>query len=113
MDEQVERYLTKVRDVSKEWARAKGEMVMLENNKHVVMANLWERYKDGKTVRDREMLVYCDPEFDTWAKGYAAAVTLEAELRWKLKCAEWKVDLFRTQEATRRQEMKMTPLVRP
>lgn len=108
----VETYLTEVRKLAEEWAIAKGNLVRLQEFKHPLFARLYQKheYSDDqigtRTVKATEQYAYADPDYEEWVKGVSAATEVEAKLRWRLRVAEWYVDLWRTKQANERMERK-------
>jgi len=61
-----------------------------------------------KTIIAQERDAYAHLEYQELLKGIREAVTIEEELRWHMVAAQARIDIYRSQEATARMEMKAT-----
>jgi hypothetical protein len=84
-----------------EYASAKGKQVYLEEFRKTKKAMLMIK-SDGKTVADREAFAYCHPEYVEVIEGIGAATEAAELLRYQLKAAELRVEIWRSQEASNR-----------
>ena len=89
------------------FAKAKATRVYLEefrkSKKALLMASC-----DEKAAVAREQYAYAHPEYTALLDGLRTAIEIEETLRWSLIASQLKVEVWRTREASARQEMKAT-----
>jgi hypothetical protein len=90
----------------KEYAKAKAERTYLEEFRKSKKALLFQQAPEG-TVADRESYAYAHPEYTGLLDGLKVAVEREEELRWMLIAAQARIEVWRTEESTKRAEMKL------
>ena len=94
---------------SGDYAKAKAQRVLLEEWRKSKKALLMkEAMLKFEAVNAQEREAYSHPEYQELLKGLAAAIEVEEELKWKLEAARMRVDCWRTEESTKRMEMKAT-----
>lgn len=94
---------------SGDYAKAKAQRVYLEEFRKSKKALLMkEAMLKFEAVNAQEREAYSHPEYQELLKGLAAAIEVEEELKWKLEAARMRVDCWRTEESTKRMEMKAT-----
>lgn len=94
---------------SGDYAKAKAQRVLLEEYRKSKKALLMkEAMSKFEAVNAQEREAYSHPEYQELLKGLAAAIEVEEELKWKLEAARMRVDCWRTEESTKRMEMKAT-----
>lgn len=94
---------------SGDYAKAKAKRVFLEEFRKSKKALLMkEAMSKFEAVNAQEREAYSHPEYQELLKGLAAAIEVEEELKWKLEAARMRVDCWRTEESTKRMEMKAT-----
>lgn len=81
-------------------AKAKSERIQCEEFRKTIKAQVIS--KATGTVQERESAAYASDEYKTNLDGYVAAVEREELLRWKMKSAELKIEIYRTQQANNR-----------
>jgi hypothetical protein len=91
----------------KNFAKAKAERVYLEEYRKSLKAILMKRSMES-AIGAQEREAYAHPEYDTLLKGLKAAIEAEEKLRWDLIGAQARVDIWRTEQANNRNEMKAT-----
>ena len=87
------------------FAQAKATRVQLEEyrkSKKAILANLEEGSLGAK-----EMFAYAHPEYIQLLFDIKQAIAEEEELRWKLEAAKLRVEVWKTEEYTKRVEMKL------
>ena len=87
------------------FAQAKATRVQLEEyrkSKKAILANLEEGSLGAK-----EMFAYAHPEYIQLLLDIKQAIAEEEELRWKLEAAKLRVEVWKTEEYTKRMEMKL------
>jgi hypothetical protein len=103
---EVEGYLSQIEQTAPEYAKAKAETYQLTEYKKTQRSVLYSRAV-GKTVADKENWVSMQPEVTKTIEGIAVAIENEERLRWELKVAELKIEVWRTEQANRRLEHKI------
>lgn len=99
--EQVESALDYLAESAKAFAEARGLRVWLEESTRTVKASV-SIEAAGKTVADREATAYASQEYRDHLRKLRDAVTQEELLRAYRGAASAKVELYRTQESSRR-----------
>jgi hypothetical protein len=94
---------------SKEYAKAKSERIYLEefrkSKKALLMKAALEMGYETVSAQERE--AYSHPEYIELIKGLSAAAAVEEELRWRLESARMRYEIWRTESANARLEMKV------
>lgn len=92
----------------KRYAQAKAERVYLEEYRKSQKALLMKEAEVAgeKTAAAQEREAYAHPDYIDLLKGLQAAVAVEEELRWGLVAAQARIDVWRSREASARQEIK-------
>ena len=94
---------------SGDYAKAKAQRVYLDEFRKSKKALLMkEAMLKFEAVNAQEREAYSHPEYQELLKGLAAAIEVEEDLKWKLEAARMRVDCWRTEESTKRMEMKAT-----
>jgi len=101
-EEAIERLLEKYRDAAKKYAKAKGDRVYLEQFRKSKKAMLVKQVQG--TVQEREAHAYAHPDYLEVLDGIRAAWQIEAELMYRLRAAEFEVEIWRTKRADARSE---------
>ena len=93
-----------------EYAKAKAERVLLEefrkSKKALLMKEALKMGIEAANAQERE--AYADPEYVELLHGLAAAIEKEEALKWQLEAARMKTDIWRTEQANARVEIKAT-----
>lgn len=93
-----------------EYAKAKAERVLLEefrkSKKALLMKEALKMGIEAANAQERE--AYADPEYVELLHGLAAAIEKEEALKWQLEAARMKTDIWRTEQANARLEVKAT-----
>lgn len=92
----------------KKFAKAKSERTYLEEYRKSLKALLMQQAQvDGhQTAAAQEREAYADERYQDLLKGLKAAVEAEEEVRWGLVAAQARIDVWRSQESSKRQEIK-------
>ncbi len=98
--------LKRIDALAPEYAKAKADSYQLQEFKKTQRAMLYGQAV-GKTVADKEHWVSVRPEVTKTINGIAVAIEKEEKLRWELKRCELEIDIWRTEQATRRAETKL------
>ena len=88
------------------YAQAKANRIYIENYSKTLKSRL-ALESDKKTLGDREMDAYGSVQYEELMKGLKEAVEIEENLRWMLEAAKMKVEVWKTQEQSRRAEMRL------
>ena len=87
------------------FAQFKATRVQLEeyrkSKKAILMSN-----EEG-TLGAKEIYAYAHPEYVALLMDIKQAISEEEELRWKLEAAKLRVEVWKTEEYTKRVEMKL------
>ena len=91
-------------------AKAKSERVYLEEFRKAKKALLM---KDAmlagfESVNAQEREAYAHPEYQEVLVGLAVAIETEETLKWQLEAARMRTDIWRTEQANARMEIKAT-----
>lgn len=87
-----------INDAAEKFAGAKSERIQLEEFRKSKKALLINEIGKG-TVQERESYAYSHNEYIALLNGIKSAVKNEEELRWRMKAAELKIEIWRTQQA--------------
>jgi len=92
----------------KKFAKAKAERTYLEEYRKSLKAILMQEAQvDGhQTAAAQEREAYADERYQTLLQGLKQAVEAEEEVRWGLVAAQARIDVWRSQESSKRQEIK-------
>lgn len=92
----------------KKFAKAKAERTYLEEYRKSLKAILMQQAQvDGhQTAAAQEREAYADERYQALLQGLKAAVEAEEEIRWGLVAAQARIDVWRSQESSKRQEIK-------
>ena len=89
------------------FAQAKSERVYIEEFRKSLKALLMQRSSES-SIGAQERDAYAHQEYRTLLEGLRAAVEKEETLRWQLVAAQARIDVYRTQAANARQEVRVT-----
>lgn len=94
----------------KKFAKAKAERTYLEEYRKSLKAILMQEAQvDGhQTAAAQEREAYADERYQVLLQGLKSAVEVEEEVRWGLVAAQARIDVWRSQESSKRQEIKAT-----
>ena len=90
-----------IKDHAGRFAKAKANRVQLEEFRKTQKAILFMQAPQG-SVADRESYAYAHAEYGKVLDGLKVAVEEEEKLRYLMKAAELKIDIWRTQAANER-----------
>ena len=89
----------------KRYAKAKADRIYMEEYRKSLKAMIMKRSLET-AVNAQEREAYSDPEYVQLLQGLREAVEVEEEIRWGLVAAQARIDVWRSQEASARQEVK-------
>lgn len=94
---------------SKAYAQAKADRIYCEEYRKSLKAQLMkENLIEYNAVNAQEREAYADERYVAHLEGLKDAVKREEELRWMLIAAEARIEVWRSLEASKRSEIKMT-----
>jgi hypothetical protein len=96
-----------IRDNGKVYAQAKAERIYLEEYRKSLKAILMKKSMEN-AVNAQEREAYSHPEYVELLEGLRDAVVAEERLRWEMVAAQARVEVYRSQEASKRMEYKVT-----
>lgn len=105
MDEPIERALDFIRDNAKKLAEAKANRVYLEQFRKSKKAILFQMAPE-KTMAEKENWAYGHDEYIEILKGLKEAVEIEEKLKFQIRAAELKIEVWRSLNANERFERK-------
>jgi len=92
------------------FAEAKAQRVYIENflrtKKALLMKEAMAKGIDSGVAQERE--AYAHPEYEELLHGLAEAIRQEEHLLWKLRAAQIKSDIWRSEQASERLGVKTT-----
>lgn len=95
---------------SPDFAKAKAKRVYLEefrkSKKALLMKDALRNGIEAANAQERE--AYSHPEYLELLDGLAAATEVEEELKWKLEAARLRIDIWRSEQASARLQIKVT-----
>lgn len=96
-------------EVTEKYATARAEAEYLEHFRRVKLAMLMRNaeHEGCKSVAAQEREALAHPDYTTFLRGLQVAQEKAEKLRWECKIMEWEVELTRTQEASKRAELKV------
>lgn len=109
MSDALEKRFVELDELASQYGEAEGQRTQLENYKSVIKSKLMkEAERRGVTsISAQEREAYTHPDYLAFVMGLAAATSKAEELKWQLKNAHLKAEIYRTQQATRRAEMSL------
>jgi hypothetical protein len=92
------------------YAKAKSERIYLEEfrktKKALLMKDAMQMGYESAVAQERE--AYAHPEYQELLRGLAVAIEQEESLRFMLKAAEMRAEVWRTESANERSGVKAT-----
>lgn len=105
MENHANKAVTFILENAPKYALAKATRVQLEeyrkSKKAILMSN-----EEG-TLGAKEMYAYAHADYIALLFEIKEAIAQEEELRWKLEAAKLRVEVWKTEEYTKRVEMKL------
>ena len=105
MENHANKAVTFILENAPKYAQAKATRVQLEeyrkSKKAILMSN-----EEG-TLGAKEMYAYAHADYVALLFEIKEAIAQEEELRWKLEAAKLRVEVWKTEEYTKRVEMKL------
>lgn len=92
-----------IRDNAQRFGQAKADRMYIEEFRKSKKAILMGQ-SDAKSAVDREQYAYSHPEYLSLLEGLKAAVEVEERIRWEMTAAQLRVEVWRSQNATNRNQ---------
>jgi len=107
-DEKIEQRMRELRETAASYAKAHAQSEYLDEFKKSKLAILMKKAeREGhKTSVAQEREARCDADYLTLLDALKAAKEDSERLRWELKIAEIAVEVWRTQESSKRAEKR-------
>ncbi len=102
-----ERAVNYIRKHAMQYSIAKAHRIYMEEFRKTLKAQLMKKSGEN-AVNAQEREAYAHPEYVEHLKAIRESVTKEEYLRWKIVAAEAMIEVWRSQEATKRMEYKGT-----
>ena len=96
-----------IRDNGKVYAKAKADRVYMEEYRKSLKAILMKQSMES-AVNAQEREAYSHADYIKLLEGLREAVEQEERLRWEMVAAQARIEVYRTQEASKRVEYKVT-----
>lgn len=95
---------------SGEYAQAKANRIYMDEFRKSLKSILMKEAMEcgHTTVNAQEREAYANPRYQQHIQGIREAVEAEEKLRWMLVAAEARIEVWRSQEASKRTEVKAT-----
>ena len=100
--------VTFIIDNAPKFAEAKSQRSYLENFLKVKKAQIMQDCKSESSIGRMETYALAHPEYLMIVEGIKVAMLEEEKLRWFLEAARLRVELFRTMEASNRNQDRAT-----
>ena len=108
LPEDIDAVYHQMQHLGNKWADAHAEAEMLEEAKKCVLSTITLHYiSDGETKASAEVRAYASQEYQDHIKKMVEARRRANVLKIELESTKTHLNLTRTYEATRREEMKM------
>jgi hypothetical protein len=88
------------------FAKAKAERVYIEEYRKSKKAILMKRSLEN-AIGAQEREAYAHEEYHQLLEALKDAVEIEEKLRWDMVAAQSRIDIYRTEQATKRAEMSL------
>jgi len=86
------------------FAKAKADRTFVENNLRVVKSELMN--EEAGTLGNKEAYSYAHPRYKAQLEALREATQVEEEMLWMMKAAMARIDVWKTMEYSKRQELK-------
>lgn len=98
--------LNRFLELSEQYAEARAELSNLENIKHTVLA-MSAKESGESSVAAQQREAYASPAYAQWCRDAYAAVKKCEWVRLRLEAARLWFEMARSEESTRREEMRL------
>jgi hypothetical protein len=100
-----EKAIRYIQEHAKKYAKAKGEVAFTDNYLKVVKAQEANKSK-STTIGGKDTDAYASPEYLLAILANKQAIEEESHLRWMLEAAKARIEVWKTQEYSKRSEMR-------
>lgn len=87
------------------FSQAKADRMFIEGFLKTTKSRLMG-LSDAKSLGDREAYAYAHEDYVEQLEGLRVAVEIEERIKWLMTAAQAKIDIWKTNEYTKRAEMK-------
>ena len=91
-------------ETAPKFAQAKADRVFIENYLRTVKSRLMN--EEAGTLGNKEAYAYAHPDYIAQLEALKVATEEEERLKYLLLAAQARIEVFKTQEYTKRQELK-------
>jgi DNA repair photolyase len=100
-----EKAIRYIQEHAEKYAKAKGEVAFTDNYLKVVKAQEANKSK-STTIGGKDTDAYASPEYLLAILANKQAIEEESHLRWMLEAAKARIEVWKTQEYSKRSEMR-------
>ena len=100
-----EKAIRYIQEHAEQYAKAKGDVAYTENYLKVVKSQQMNK-SESSSLGQREADAYASAEYKESILANKQAIEEEARLKWMLTAAQARIEVYKTQEYTKRAEMK-------
>ena len=103
-DEEAMRCIDYIRDHAPKYAEAEANVTYIENYLKSVKAELMA--EETGTLGAKEAYAYAHPRYIEQLRGLREAVSIKAEIKWRMEAAKLKFEFWKTQQFNTRVEAR-------
>lgn len=100
-----EKAIRYIQENAEKYAKAKGDVAFTENYLKVIKAQQMNK-SESSSLGQREADAYASHEYQDSIKANKQAIEEEAHLKWMLTAAQARIEVWKTQEYSKRSEMR-------
>ena len=100
-----EKAIRYIQENAEKYAKAKGDVAYTDNYLKVIKAQEANKSK-STTIGGKDTDAYASPEYLQAILANKQAIEEESHLRWMLEAAKARIEVWKTQEYSKRAEMK-------
>jgi len=100
-----EKAIRYIQEHAEQYAKAKGDVAYTENYLKVVKSQQMNK-SESSSLGQREADAYATAEYKESITAHKQAIEEEAHLKWMLTAAQARIEVYKVQEYTKRQELK-------
>jgi hypothetical protein len=102
-----EKAIRYIQEHAERYAKAKGDVAFTENYLKVIKSQQMNK-SESSSLGQREADAYASADYLLAITAHKQAVEEECHLRWMLEAAKARIEVYKVQEYTKRQELKNT-----
>jgi hypothetical protein len=100
-----EKAIRYIQEHAEKYAKAKGDVAYTENYLKVVKSQQMNK-SESSSLGQREADAYASAEYKESILAHKQAIEEEAHLKWMLTAAQARIEVWKTQEYSKRSEMR-------